>query len=559
MTTKTKLSYLLIAATFLIGLALRLYRLDQNIPELYADEAGHYYYKNYLTDSGQTLTKKLLSITFTATNIFGLNPFGARFMSAFFGSVLILVGFYFAKSLDKASGSKKYMRVALVAGLLFATLPWGYAISRIGHTHIPIVTILGLAHIIFFINSRSLLQKLLSLMPLLVGTFYYPTLALMSPLILLVPAKQMIWDNQKHKKLVFVSGSLFVVTVLFTMINRFQILSNTSRAFDLSIWRDINVTADANLYRGIARQSSESIFSFNLAPESVANKIYFNFPLSVISKFTENYLSFYTTNNLFLKGDPVLRHSTGMVGNFYFFLLPFMLYGSYVFFMGTTSKDTKTFIALWLVASPIPAAITKDGAGYLLRSISLYPILTFFCAQGLVYSFNCFKSVFVRIIYGLLLLAIFVFSAHYYFFGYFHVYPSLAKNSFEYGFKGLSDFQRSTGSKLLIIWEDKYPISLFCFWQNLPYDLCKAENLRKSETVGETRVDMPTKNVYFTLPKTEKDLEAIVTRYTPSHIALSDRFLEIYPEFFKDYKIVDTIKNPDDTSSFYIYQIEKRN
>ena len=510
---------------FFLGLALRLYRLDQNTPELYADEAGHYYYKNYLTDPAQNISKKILSITFTATNIFGLNPFGARFMSTLFGSLLIVVGFYFAKSLDKLSGSKNYLRVGLISSLLFATLPWSFAISRIGHTHIVIVTILGLLHIMLFINSKSLLQKLLSLVPLLIGTYYYPTLAVMSPLILFIPAKQMVWDNQKYKKQVIISGTLFVALVIYTMISRFQILSTTSRAFDLSIWRDVNVTADANLYRGIARLSPASIFSINLAPESVVNKIYFNFPLSVISKFTENYLSFYTTNNLFLKGDPVLRHSTGMVGNFYLFLLPFMLYGSYRFFLGATSKDNKTLIALWLVASPIPAAITKDGAAYLLRSISLYPILTYFCALGLVCSFDYFKSVSTKIIYCLLLLAVFTFSAHYYLFGYFHVYPSLAKNSFEYGFKGLSDFQQTTKVKMLVIWEDKYPIGLFCFWQNLPYDVCKAENLNKSEIVGESRVDLPNKNIHFSLPKNEKDLEAIVTKYKPSHIALSTRFL----------------------------------
>lgn len=559
MTTKTKLSYLLLAITFFLGLALRLYRLDQNIPELYADEAGHYYYKNYLTDPDQSLTKKLLSITFTATNIFGLNPFGARFMSAIFGSVLVLVGFYFAKFLDKLSGSKNYLRVGLVSSLLFATLPWSFAISRIGHTHIVIVTLLGLLHIMLFVNSKSLLQKLISLVPLLIGTYYYPTLAIMSPLILFIPAKQMVWDNQKYRIQILVSGLLFIVITLFTMINRFQILSTSSRAFDLSIWRDVNVTADANLYRGIARLSPASIFSFNLVPEKVVNKIYFNLPLSVASKFTKNYLSFFTIDSLFLKGDPILRHSTGMVGNFYLFLLPFMILGAYKFFTGTNSKDTKTLIALWVLASPIPAAITKDGAGYLLRSISLYPILTYFCALGLVCSFAYFKSSSIKIIYGIFLFVIFMLSVHYYFFGYFHVYPSLAKNSFEYGFKGLSDFQQSTKDKMLIIWEDKYPIGLFCFWQNLPYDVCKSENLGESEVVGETRVDLPNKNIYFSLPKNEKDLEEIITKYKPNHIALSNRFLENFPTYFKKYKIVDIIKNPDDTSNFYIYQVEKIN
>ncbi len=558
MTNKYKAAIILLFIFFGVGFFLRVYRLNQNVPELYSDEVGHYYYLESIRNGSVGLIRRISYLFFTASWLVGLNPLGVRLASAIFGSLTIIVGFFFAKALAKKSQTNLYLRVALTFSLLLAILPWNFAISRLGHTHIPIIVFTSLLHLYLYLSATKTLPKIISFIPFLIGSYYYPTLILMSPLILLIPAKQLFWDSQKNRKLIFLASIIFLGVTSSFLVTKYKVFNTSSRGLDLAIWRDVNVTADSNLYRGLARSSVPSIFSFGKDPEQLSNKILYNYPLSIIFKFTENYLSFFSVDSLFLRGDPILRHSTSMTGNFYLFLLPFLIYGLYKFFSGKTDRQTKLLITLWLLASPIPAAITKDGAGYLLRSISLYPLLTYFCALGLVYSLEFFQNNFSKVIYFATISVIGTFSVFYYFFGYFHVYPSLAKDSFEYGFKALSDFQQNNKSKLLIIWEDKYPYSQFCFWQKLPYSVCDPSKTDTREYLGETRVDLPSQSIFFSLPSTESDLKQVVKKYQPDYVALSTRFLENYPKFFLNYQVIETIKNPDDTVSFFIYQSSEK-
>lgn len=293
-----------------------------------------------------------------------------------------------------------------------------------------------------------------------IGGYFYFLLIVMSPIVLLVPAVDIIKDKSINKKYLFSAITVFILILLYALLVKNQIFNRQSRGVDLAIWRDVNVTADSNLYRGLARLSTPTIFSFGMDPEKLANKLVFNFPISVASEFASNYLSFFSPDFLFLKGDQVLRHSTGMVGNFYLFLLPFIIFGAYKFYTLRTTHSL--LITLWILASPLAAAITKDGATYLLRVITLMPFLTYFAALGIVELYELLKGKFTKISYLLILSIISLYSAYYYFYGYFHVYPALAADSFEYGFKELAQFQIKKPGKMLVIW-GMTNILLACF------------------------------------------------------------------------------------------------
>lgn len=553
MTNKTKLAYLILGIIFLFGLMLRIYRLDQNIPELYTDETGHYYYLNAIKTHSVGPIRWLSYLFFTATWIFGLNPLGVRLMSAILSSLIIIVGFYLARALEKPTDSKLYLRVAVIYSFLLSVIPWNFSIARLGHTHVPIVTLCAMLHLYFYLKSKSLWQKLASFIPFLVGSYYYPTLILMSPLVLLVPAKQLYFESGKYKKTLFFTGSLFLLTIGVFLVNKYKIFDPSQRGLDLAIWRDINVTADTNLYRGLARGTQPSLFSFFSDPEATSNKIFYNYPVAVLGVFVKNYLSFFSPDFLFLKGDPVLRHSTGMVGSLYIYLLPFFVYGMYIFY--SQKNPNKLLITLWVLAAPIPAAIAKDGAGYFLRASTLLPLLTYFCALGAVYFYEKLRPGYQKTLYLVLFSLFSAYSAFGYFYGYFHVYPSLAKDSFEYGFKSLSDFQQSNNGKLLIAWEDKYPYSQFCFWQSLPIETCDTKNTNTRENIGESRVDLPFPNLLFSLPKNFSDTELIIKKYKPNYLAVPPKYFEVFSKLLKNKKLIKQIYNPDLTVSFSIYEI----
>ena len=552
MTRKTKLSYLLLGLVFTLGLFLRFFRLNLNLPSLYADEVSHYYYLQNLRSQGTSFFLKIFDLLFTGTWLVGLNPLGVRMLSAIYGSLAVIFGFFFAKTITKTNNSKQYLRVAIVYALLISMIPWSFSLSRLGHTHISFIILMTFLHVTLYLNSVNWKTKIISLIPFLVGSYLYPSLMVISPIVLFFPLLDILKSSHLQKKYIYIGSFAIIVAIFGVLSYRYKISDPNRRGLDLAIWRDPNVTSDSNLYRGEARLSSPTIFSFNSDTEKLANKLVFNYPISVASTFSKNYLSFFSPDFLFIKGDNILRHSTGMVGELYLFLLPFMAYGIFVFFRDQTTKNKMVFLT-WILASPIPAAITKDGATYLLRAVTLMPFLTYFCALGVVTIYEATRSNLIKVLYTLTLSFIMLFSSYYYFYGYFHVYPALSANSFEFGFKELADFQSDNPGKMLIVWEDKYPFAHFCFWQNLPYSVCEFSKTNTRVQIGQTRVDLPLPNVLFSLPISVDDLKLITQQYSPKYIAVPSKYKKLLSLSTKNFKVVRVILNPDQSVAFEIY------
>lgn len=544
---------ILLGIIFLLGLFLRFYRLNQNIPPLYADETGHYFYTQITLADG--LVRYIFKYIFSATWLFGLSPLGVRSLSAIYGSAIIIAGYYFARVVTKASGSNLYLRVALVNALLLALIPWNYSISRLGHTHIPLIVLLALIHLILYSHAKSWHQKLISLIPFFVGGYFYPTLIIMSPIVLFLPIKELLLENSLKKKYLYTFLVLFTLGISAIMISKYKVFSTAGRGLDLAIWRDVNTPWQIDKYRALSWNSEPSLFSFGLPPEQLANKLVYNRVVANLSVFTRNYLSFFSPDWLFLKGDAILRHSTGQVGAFYPFLIPFMLYGAFVFYSNKAlSTKHKALITIWILASPIPAAITKDGAGYLLRAVTMLPFLTYFCALGIVESFNLIRGKW-RIPYGVLVALIGLYSAYYFFYGYFHVYPSLSARSYEYGFKELSDFQiANQNASMLVIWDGYYHNNDFRFWQETPFDQYNAFKLREV-VVGQSHFNQTFPNLYFVNPKSTKDVLEFLKQNTVNFVVLPDRYFVNYPvELDKVFASPSAvILYPDKTPALKIY------
>jgi len=548
-----------LTAIFVASLFIRLYRLDKYVPNLYADEVyGGFISKIIFSTSVQNIPGLITKLLYGMTHfswLFGLTPIGTRFGSALFGSFIPLVIFFFTYAIAQKINPSKNLLVAFICSIFSAVLPWSFMISRVGHTHIPIIVLLCCLHLTILLKAQRTTQYLYSLIPLVVGVIFYPSFVVIAPMAsLLVFVLITNGLNRSQRKIWWLFLTVVIVILGFVGITRYQLFNPKSRGLDLAIWKDVNVTADSNYYRGLSRLSEPTIFSLNTNSEVVSNKILYNYPLSIIRVFTKNYLSFFSPDFLFLKGDNILRHSTGMVGEFFPFLLPFMLIGAFVFFKKADFKLKSIFI-VWILISPIPGAITKDGATYLLRIITLMPFLTYFCGQGIVSSLDLIKNKYMKVILGLFVALISLFSIYQFLFSYFHVYPALSASHWEYGFKEISDFQVTNPGEMLIIWEDKYPVWYFCFWQTLPSEVCDPKKINTSELVNSTRVDLPLENLLFSLPQTEKDLNLIISKYNPKYIALPLKYSDKYSEFVKNGKIVDIILYPDQTTAITIYKV----
>jgi len=539
----------MVTIIFIIALGLRLYKID--LLPIYADETGHYLIFNKIigssADLGQWLYNKVFNGTFSYTWLFGLNPLGVRFGSVLFGSLGVASAYFFAKTV---SGKKI---PGLVASLLVAILPWSFMISRIGHTHVALLAFLVAIHAGLFLKAKTIPRYLICLLPLALALTYYPSMVVIAPFASILVLAEIYKLTKKRYRLIFVLGTILIAVGAALVINqRFSVLSTSGRGMDLAIWRDVNTPWEIDKFRGLSWNSAPSIFSFNLPPEQLANKLFLNRVTANLSIFTKNYLSFFSPDWLFLKGDAILRHSTGMVGAFYPFLLPFMLYGAFRFFQITDRKKKLTFL-LWILISPIPAAITKDGAGYLLRAVTMLPFLTYFCALGIVESFTLIHRR-LKPYYFIFLSLIFIYSAYYFFYGYFHVYPALSARAYEYGFRELSDFQVNHQNKtMLVIWDGYYHNGDFRFWQRTPFDQYESFKT-KQIVIGESTFWQTYPNLYFSSPKSAEEVKDFIKQYKPSFVVLPDRYFVKYPvEIESLLDPVEQIKYPDQTIAFQIF------
>lgn len=544
---------LLLGLIFLLGLFLRLYRLNLNIPPLYADETGQYYLLPAIYSGTLNFIQYIIHYFITFTWFLGLTPLGARLPSAVYGALLVVAVYYLGLEISK--GNKK---VALTFSALVAVLPWSYMLSRIGHSPIQISLVLVCFHALLYLRSDKILHYLLSFIPLGVSLLFYPAVLLTLPFVFahFIFIIYGILDP-KYRRL-FLSSFFAVVLCLGTLYAvKYNLFSRTNRGLDMAIWNDINTPWKTDKYRALSWNSEPTLFSFGLPPEQLANKLVYNRAMANITTFTKNYLSFFSPDWLFIKGDAILRHSTGQVGEFYPFLIPFMLYGAFAF-LSTASKKNKIIFLTWILASPIPAAITKDGAGYLLRAVTMLPFLTYFCALGIVESFNLIKGKW-RIPYGILIAMIGFYSAYYFFYGYFHVYPSLSARSYEYGFKELSDFQvANQNAPMLVIWDGYYHNNDFRFWQATPFDQYNSFKIYE-QVIGDSHFHQTFPNLYFVNPKSAKDVLEFIKQNLVDFVVLPDRYFVNYPveldtKFGSPYAV---ILYPDKTPALQIFTVKR--
>jgi len=553
---RNKKTLLLIGIIFLGALILRIYRLNLNVPPLFGDEVGGNYNALIKLVSPAPfflrLPRFLFAIFSTYVWFLGFTPLAVRLPAAIYGTLLVICLYFFAQSITVTAG-KENKRVAILTAILVAVLPWSFLISRLAHPGALIFLNLISLHWIIYLKAQKPKEYFFSLLPLLLATYFYPSLIILTPLVfVLVFRKVYFLINKRKIKKYFIAFSGFLLWgVIFLTLAFFRF---KERGFELAIWKDVNVTADTDHWRSLARTSSPTVFTLFANPEKIS-PFFFNYPISVVNIFFRNYWSFFSPDFLFLKGDPVFRHSTQMVGVFYPFMAPFLLYGAFLLFSSKKEK-LKEFFAFWLLASPLSAAITRDGQGYLYRVLTMLPVLTYLSAFGLGSIYQILKGK-ARLIFLLGIFAVATYSILYFLYGYFQVYPSSSAQSYELGFKEVSDFQVSHSSEpMLVVWDGYYPHYYFRFWQATPpneYSLFLPKDIYINQSVFHQRYP----NLYFSLPQKEAEMREFVEKNGVAYFA----FPTILKERFSGYTFLtltplETVNYPDGTSAFQIYRAE---
>jgi 4-amino-4-deoxy-L-arabinose transferase-like glycosyltransferase len=268
--------------------------------------------------------------------LFGLNEFSVRVTSAVIGVICIVVIYFFVGELLKKQ--KMRTEIALFSAFFLAISPWHIHFSRIGwDAYMPFILLAMLATYVFLKAQEN--PRLLPLSVALFGIAayaYFPA-RIFIPLFglgLFIFYFKFFWTNRKQTLI-----SLFVLIIILTPFISFHL-----KPEGLARWNQVNV--------------------FSHPPQDG----------TIFSHIVHNYLSHFSLDFLFLKGDIdmpgqfIPRHSVRGIGELYLFQLPLIILGFFILWR-KPYKDALIIMSLWLLLYPLGSAFTSDLSAQATRSV----------------------------------------------------------------------------------------------------------------------------------------------------------------------------------------------
>lgn len=382
--------YLLLIGVFALGIFLRVWRLNQVPPSPSLDEvtigynaysilatgADEYGYKFPLLlrayDDWRPALYVYTVIPFLP--IFGLSPVAVRIPAVIF-SILTLIGTYFlAKELFSSQKIKEW--IALGTTFLLAISPWHIYISRLGHEVNLGLTLLVCATL-FFLRKNLFLSGILFALSL----YAYQSEKIITPVIVLGLAVLYRKELFNQKKKVLLAG--FMSTLLVIPL----------------VWATLTSP-------GLIRFAATSVFA-EAHPRSL-----------VISQYVSHFKPLWL-----FAGTDREAHKVPNLGLLYFWEAPLIILGLFFLWRWHVMSPVRWLILLWILAAPLPAAITTQ-APHAMRSYTFLPMLQILGGLGLA----ALRKPVVGILFIVLVAASLVnFSKKY-----FEVFPTHQSDSFQY-------------------------------------------------------------------------------------------------------------------------------
>lgn len=429
--------YLSLILIIVLAGVLRLYQLSSTPISLFGDEIDVGYhswslattYKDYMGNIlpsyvgslAEYRAPLLMYLTTPFVGLLGPSIFSVRLPVALVG--IFSVYLFYLVSI-KLFSSKK---VALLGALLLAITPWHIHYSRASFEVVPLVALLLLGIYFYTVNSLhwSLLAFVLTL-------FTYSTAVIITPLtifglLIFIPYKKQ--TNTALSMLVF----LVAVFLLFVSLKNIFFGNASNRFQSLSILNSFPIAEQVILSRNENWITNKNI-----------DKIFVNKYTVSLEVAVKNYLSAFSPDFLFGRGDPYFRHSSGKSGEFLLLVFPLFIVGLFWAAQNINQKQVQ-FLLFLLLISPIPASLTLDGANHATRLFVMVLGVTFISSLSAQYLAD--KGIIKKLIIALFSLGLFLnlsvylynYYAHYKYqswrywhYGYNQIMPSLASLAPQY-------------------------------------------------------------------------------------------------------------------------------
>lgn len=443
----------LLILILIFGAFLRIYGISNNPPSMFGDELDLGYQAYSILKTGRDYQGNFMPLNFHSlaewrtplylysavptVAVFGITPLGVRLPAVIFGILGILAIYFFTKYFSKNEN------IALISALLLAISPWHLQYSRAGFEVTEMIFVL-LAGLAFFLKSLDddkylwVSVALITLTPWIYSTAKFFALFLLL-FIFLFWFKEIV-SMRKHSKIKAVVAGLIVGLPLVYGI----FFGGATQRFNyISVFSDPTTEPEIGALRTTdARARGED--GIGISP-SVTDRLIHNKYTFWGERLLKNYLQAFSTEFLFIKGDPNPRQSVGL-GEMYRIEI-FALIGGLLFLLSTKSIKTKykVFLIAWLLFAPIPAALTRDGGNHATRNILMLPPLMVLVSLGW-YSVYHFAPKVYKYIYGVVAI-LYLISMFFFAHEYVVHYPTTSERWWHYGWgesiKAIKDIEAS--------------------------------------------------------------------------------------------------------------------
>jgi 4-amino-4-deoxy-L-arabinose transferase-like glycosyltransferase len=426
--------YICLLLILFIAAFLRLYRLAENPPSLYWDEASLGYNAfSILTTGHDEHGEKLPLNRFIAfgdykppgyiytlvpiLKVFGVNEFAIRFPSALAGILMVYLTYVLACQLfpDKKSG--------IIAAGLLAISPWSLQLSRAAFEG-NLAAMFNLGGVVAFLGSRQKKWLLpLSVLLFILSFYTFNANRIIAPLLfglLCIISFKDIWLAKKWMLISLILG----LVLLWPSFAYFQARESRLRFDEVSIFNDLNIIEKSN--QRITR-SGDTWWA----------KIIFNRRVIFAQQFLIHYFDNFKAEFLFIKGDTNPRLSTQEVGELYIWELPLLIIGFYQLIKTGIKKNVASLLIIgWMIIAPIPASVARETP-HALRTVSILPTYQIVSGIGVMVLWRWLKLQKKWLKYGifsLFTMAILITLSDY-FHNYWIHYPQDWSGEWQYGYK----------------------------------------------------------------------------------------------------------------------------
>lgn len=290
---------------------------------------------------------------------FGLTPFAVRFASALFGSLTVIVVYFFVKELFDHSGEP----LPLLSAFFLAISPWHIGMSRIGLEETTSVFFVTLG-IWALLRGRSGSRGIIAGAILLGISLYIYTANIV--LVPLLGALTVYLFRNAYRKL---SGQIVIGAVCFTVLLA-GLLISTGTGTAATRTRQVNFTNNPALIDTVNEKQGAC---GQTLPRGVCRLI-FNKYSAYGTKFVANYFNHYSPNFLAIYGTSTQFSVLPERGLLYLFDYPLLIIAVIGIFLSVS--PARLLLIGWLLLSAIPDSLTSDGQfGRFFVSYPVWPIL----------------------------------------------------------------------------------------------------------------------------------------------------------------------------------------